>query len=115
MRIICVLLLLCAVAVARPNPPNTVQKPVNNPRPRLTTTSTEPARAMVFTGKLVNRFAQELTVEGSSSKQTFRISERSQIPPEVKPGEMVTVTYINSPQGYEVVRLLAKPGNPATP
>lgn len=64
---------------------------------------------MFFSGSLVNQFAQELTVEGSGKKQTFRISERSQIPADLKPGAQVTVTYTTCPQGFEVVRVIAKP------
>jgi len=99
---------------ARPTPPGTVQRPVNNPRPAQTV-ETVPARAMVFSGSLVNQFAQEMTVDGNGKKQTFRISERSQIPPDLKPGDSITVTYTTSPQGWEVVRVLARPVTPASP
>ncbi|MBT9588687.1 hypothetical protein IV102_35450 [bacterium] len=106
------LLLPLGVVWARPTPPGTVQKPVNNPRPGQATTTAVPAAPMFFSGTLVNRFSQELTVDGGSKKQTFRVSERSQIPPELKTGAQVVVTYTTSPQGPEVVRVVARPAKP---
>ena len=106
------LLLPLGMVWARPTPPGTIQKPVNNPRPGQATTTAVPAAPMFFSGTLVNRFSQELTVDGGSKKQTFRVSERSQIPAEIKTGTQVVVTYTTSPQGPEVVRVVSKPAKP---
>ena len=98
-----------SVAAARPNVPGEHQKPANSPRPgQASSSSTAPAAPQFVNGKVVSQTSNSLVVEAAGKRQTFRVSEKSQVA-QLKAGAKVVVTYTKTPQGSEVVRAVRKP------